>query len=106
MPIQKCVSCGWCCKLFIVNLTEAEYKSKSYKTMFDQFLTDFNEAEMRGANLVAKKDDESCVYLDENNKCKIYNKRPNVCRDFFCHSKEEKFSEMIEKIKKKRSEPV
>jgi len=52
---MKCQMCGVCCKLFLINLTESEYKSKKYKTQFDEFefIDDFKEAEMCGANILA-----------------------------------------------------
>ena len=31
-----------------------------------------------------KKGGGSCIYLDSNNKCSIYENRPSVCRDFIC----------------------
>ncbi|MBR9691840.1 YkgJ family cysteine cluster protein [Candidatus Woesearchaeota archaeon] len=95
---MKCSECGVCCKLFLINLTEEEYKSGRYKTMFDEFVHDFSEAEMVGANILAQKEDKSCVYLKDK-KCSIHNFRPQVCRDFFCDTEDKKFKEMIEKIK-------
>lgn len=101
MPDNTCIGCGWCCKLFIVNLSKEEYLSKQFEIMGEQ-LDDFEEAELRGFNLIAKKDDETCIYLDKNSRCKIYRTRPKVCREFSCASKEERFAEMIEKINIKR----
>ena len=62
--------------------------------MFNEFVEDFEEAELTGANLLAQKEDGSCIYLD-NKKCSIHDKRPKVCRPFFCTSKEKRFKEMI-----------
>ena len=93
---MKCSQCGACCKLFLVNLTEEEYKSKKYKTQFDEFVDDFSEAEMVGANILEQKDG-ACIYL-ENKKCSIHSFKPQSCREFSCSSKEEKFKKMIEKI--------
>ena len=58
-----CKQCGVCCRLFLINLTEDEYKSGRYKTMFDEFVHDFQEAEMVGANILKQKEDGSCFYL-------------------------------------------
>jgi Fe-S-cluster containining protein len=102
---MECSQCGICCKLFLINLTEEEYKSKKYNTMFDEFVPDFEEAEMVGANVLAQNDDESCIYLKDK-KCSIHSKRPQSCRKFFCNSKEERFSEMISKIKEKKSKLI
>ena len=97
---MQCNQCGVCCKLFVINLNEEEYKSGRYKTIFKEFgLVDFEEAELTGANLLAQHEDESCIYLQDG-KCSIHEQRPQACRKFFCESKDPWFQEMIEKIKK------
>lgn len=93
----KCSHCGVCCRLFLINLTEEEYKSGKYKTQFDEFLEDFREAEFAGANILKQKEDDSCIYL-KNNKCSIHSRRPGSCRNFFCSSKNPEFKSMIEQI--------
>lgn len=94
-----CSQCGICCKLFLINLNKGEYLSGKYQTVFDEFgLINFEEAELTGANILKQKEDDSCIYL-ERGKCSIHKKRPEVCRNFFCDSKEDKFKGMIKKIK-------
>ena len=100
--ILTCKQCGVCCKLFLINLTEKEYRSGRYDTMFDEFVEDFEEAEMVGANVLKQKEDNSCIYLKDN-KCSIHNFRPESCKNFFCESKEEKFKKMIETIKEAKT---
>ena len=97
--MNQCSQCGVCCKLFMINLTEEEYKSKKYKTIFEifGFEKDFEEAERNGSNILAMHDDESCIYLQEG-KCSIHDKRPSACRKFFCDSKDKQFESMIKKI--------
>jgi Fe-S-cluster containining protein len=97
---MNCIQCGVCCKLFLINLTEEEYKSKKYKTQFDDFelVGDFEEAEMIGANIISQKEDGTCIY-QRNNQCSIHKTRPQSCRNFFCTSKDPKFKTMIAKIK-------
>ena len=99
---MKCSQCGICCRLFVINLTEEEYKSRKYKTQFEEFgLTeDFKEAEFCGANIITQKEDGSCIYL-KNKKCSIHKTRPEACRKFFCT--DPKFKTMIEKIKDYKS---
>ena len=96
---MKCDQCGVCCKLFLINLTEKEYRSKLFKTQFEEFglVKDFQEAEMIGANIITQKEDGSCIY-QKDNKCSIHNKRPEACKAFFCKSDDPKFKEMIKKI--------
>ena len=101
---MKCDQCGVCCKLFVINLTEKEYKSGKYKTQFEEFglNKDFLEAEMTGANIITQKKDGSCYYLKKG-KCSIHNNRPEACKAFFCKSKNPQFKGMIEKINAFRS---
>ena len=94
-----CKECGVCCKLFLINLSKEEYNSKEYKTMFHEFVEDFQEAELTGANILKQKEDGSCIYQKEN-KCSIHNKRPQSCRHFFCDSEKQQYQEMIKEIKK------
>ena len=102
--MMKCEQCGVCCKLFLINLTEEEYKSGKYGLVFDELgedgvTEDFDEAELCGANILAQKKDGSCVYLDsDSGKCSIHADRPKSCRNFFCSSDNPQFKHMIEKI--------
>ena len=66
--------------------------------MFDEFVPDFEEAEMVGANVLKQKEDGSCIYLKDG-KCHIHNFSPQSCKNFFCDSDEPNFKGMIEKIK-------
>ena len=93
-----CSKCGACCRLFIVDLTKEEYLSGKYITDFKDQFDSFKQADMAGANLLAQKEDKSCVYL-ENNICTIYHKRPKTCREFSCSSKKNKYRELIKIIK-------
>ncbi len=103
---NKCCQCGICCQIFLINLNEKEYRSRKYKTQFDQFeyIGDFKKAVSCGANILKEKKDGSCIYLD-GNKCSIHKSRPQVCREFFCASKSEKYEKMIEQIRKKKLSP-
>jgi len=102
--LNKCSQCGLCCHLFLVNLTEKEYRSGKYRTQFEEFdlIDNFHKATACGANTLKQKEDGSCIYL-EGNRCSIHEIRPQACREFFCTSKSKKFRKMIEQIEKKRS---
>ena len=93
--------CGTCCKLFYINLNKEEYESKRYKTIFAKFkgIKNFADAKKYGANFLAKKEDDDCIYL-ENNYCRIHKDRPNVCKEFFCASNSQKYKNMQKIIKK------
>jgi len=103
--VHKCFKCGICCKLFLINLTDKEYRSGKYKTQFGMFglVEDFSEAEMCAANIIEQKEDGSCIYL-KGNKCSIHKTRPKSCRAFFCASKDKTFKTMIDKIKEIKKE--
>ncbi|MBR9706123.1 YkgJ family cysteine cluster protein [Candidatus Pacearchaeota archaeon] len=102
---DECFECGACCKLFLIDLTKAEYQSKKYKTQFMEFglISDFDLAQECGANIIEQDTDESCIYLKDG-KCSIHKIRPEACREFFCSSKEDRFKGMIELIKKTKND--
>jgi len=101
---QICTQCGVCCKLFLINLDETEYRSGRYQTVFDGIaaIEDFDEAVLYGANILAQNDDGSCIYLKDRG-CSIHSDRPQVCREYFCSSTEERFQKMHEVISKHKS---
>ncbi|MBU0666220.1 MAG: YkgJ family cysteine cluster protein [Nanoarchaeota archaeon] len=103
--MNKCISSGVCCELFLINLNEDEYKSGKYKTEFEEFgiVKNFIEAELTGMNLLKQKNAGGCIYLKDK-KCTIHNTRPKVCRKFFCTSDKEEFKEMIIKINRVKEE--
>lgn len=99
--IHDCSQCGICCRLFLINLNEKEYRSGIYKTQLQKFgmIDDFPKAEACGANFLKQKSGGSCWYL-KSNKCSIHNIRPQACRNFFCTSKAKRYRHMIEEIYK------
>jgi putative endonuclease len=101
---DKCKQCGLCCRLFLINLNEKEYRSGKYKTQFEKFglIDNFPKAAVCGANILKQKKDGSCIYL-KGNKCSIHEARPQVCRGFFCNSKLKKYQGMIRQIEEKRT---
>ena len=94
---MKCNQSGVCCKLFLINLDEEEYKSKQFQTVFEEHIENWKEAEEYGAHFLKQKKDGSCIYLKDN-LCSIHNERPKVCREFFCASSNPKFKEMVTKV--------
>jgi len=101
--INKCSQCGLCCRLFLINLSKEEYQSAKYKTQFEEFgfIDDFKKAISCGANILKRRKNGDCIYLEGNN-CSIHEIRPQVCKEFFCASKLKKFRKMIKQIKKKQ----
>jgi len=97
--IRKCSQCGICCRLFLINLTQEEWRSGWYKTQLKEFGfdDDFDIVQKYGGNILTQKKDGSCIYLN-NNVCSIHKRRPQSCRDFFCASTSKKFRGMISMI--------
>lgn len=100
MP-HECSGCATCCKMFLINLSEEEYNSGKYKTQFQDFgiVKDFAEAELTAANILPRKKDGSCIYL-ENSRCSIHETKPLSCKKFFCASGNPDFKLMIDEINK------
>ena len=99
---NKCKMCGLCCKLFLINLSEEEYKSGRYKVILKhEMVKEFSEAKKYGLNLLAQKEDGSCIYL-QNNSRSIHEWRPKVCRGFFCSSKSKKYEGMREMVERSK----
>ena len=103
--MDDCKLSGVCCRIFYINLDEEEYKSKKFKTQFEElgFIENFSDAQEYGANILSKNDDGSCIYLKDN-ICSIHNSRPKVCREFFCTSTDPKFKDMVSQVNKKKTE--
>lgn len=81
---------GVCCRIdWAISITLDEYESGLYEVDVICSLTgkecekDVDTCIDRSYRL-KRKEDGSCVYLDSNNKCNIYENRPRVCRDFSC----------------------
>lgn len=92
--------CGLCCWLFLINLNEEEYCSGSYITVFDdiEIFDDFSKAREYGAHFLKQQKDGSCIYLKAS-KCSVHERRPAVCRGFFCSGVEDKYEEMRNIVK-------
>ncbi len=120
----KCVQCGNCCsdKNTIVNLTYGDIlriqweKKLDFRGLldivgfyvFDEPVTDEQiekmvlphiETQNGQAFLGLRKNDAgSCIFLDKNNKCKIYKARPDICRTFPFHFHSIPHKDQMEKM--------
>jgi len=66
---MKCGSCTYCCKNTLIPVKDEE--ARFLKTTYQY-----------GFSALAQKENGECVYLD--NRCTIYNGRPEVCRVYEC----------------------
>ncbi|MCP4653038.1 MAG: YkgJ family cysteine cluster protein [Candidatus Omnitrophica bacterium] len=84
--------CGaMCCKGWDINLAAQEHKQKIYKSESfcsrdKKICLKTSEHCFNRAYRLKKKKNGSCTYLDDENRCTIYNTRPIVCRNFMCDS--------------------
>ena len=44
--------------------------------------------------------DRPCMFLTRDNRCAIYNDRPNVCREFDCRRKRDPESEAMQELRR------
>lgn len=102
-PTPPCATCktSACCKAFVVNITEQEYESGLYgdaavkitPEIAQQLHSRFLAVAMLGAPVVTGTDTayyfegklgEACPFLDDHNRCRIYDIRPITCRSYGC----------------------
>ena len=91
----ECSRCGSCCGP-ILPLTKEEadrmiciYKNnKDIKELVDKNCTIIKDKQVR----------MTCPFLDyDNHRCSIYEDRPRICREWFCHTYSKDLVESIEK---------
>ena len=75
-----CTNCGNCCKKLTPSLTHTDItKIASYlKITYEKFIKNYVEKEIPGGFILKGRD---CPFI-ENNKCSIYEYRPEICRSF------------------------
>ncbi len=87
MKSFKCRGCGACCRIKngIVRVSETEIaRIAAFLGMSE---TDFIARETdlapdRKGLILKSRADDSCVWLDENNRCRIHSVKPDKCRTF------------------------
>lgn len=71
MDKPDCSRCNApCCRIFWVNMEEGDNIDNYEKSSDGKYLKRIG--------------DGSCIYLIDN-KCSIYNKRPNICQNWSCY---------------------
>ena len=83
----KCRGCGACCRIKngIVRVGEAEIRRiAEFLEMSEQEFID-RETEIapdRKGLVLKSRPDDSCVYLTDDNRCRIHSVKPDKCRTF------------------------
>lgn len=79
---HKCVGCGKCCHCSPIVITGKDIRVMACKLGMNvkEFKKQYTE-HYPGTNTLSHfKKEKPCAFLDENNRCKIYDARPDVCR--------------------------
>ena len=81
----ECEMCGKCCHQpnIIVRPEEIDRISTSAGIPLYDFITGYLEPTSDGRMLFKKAD--ACAFLDDDNKCRIWKDRPEICDDFPCN---------------------
>jgi Fe-S-cluster containining protein len=83
----KCIGCGACCRIpnGIVRVGEDEIsRIAGFLGMGEsEFISNETDVAPDRKGLILKsREDGSCVYLSEDNRCMIHNVKPDKCRSF------------------------
>jgi len=70
----ECTKCGNCCRKLSVTLFDLEDENVP-KSLIDKYKAGDEESKKIIMN-------RPCKHLDENNSCRIYDSKPEVCNDF------------------------
>jgi len=77
-----CEMCGKCCcqPNIVIRPEEMDRLSRAAGISLYDFVTEYVERTSDGRLLFSKTD--PCAFLDENNRCRIWRDRPEICGDF------------------------
>ena len=78
--VYDCCECGNCCKLYDILLDKNDIERISAYLGLPE--NDFIEKYLAADGENYKIKDKPCCFLDADGKCRIYEVRPTVCRDF------------------------
>jgi len=76
-----CTTCANCCKTLIIPVTDGDITrlSNRLKITRAEFSTAYLTKDADGDKVLAS---QPCVFLGADNRCTVYEDRPEVCRDF------------------------
>jgi Fe-S-cluster containining protein len=81
---HKCVGCGRCCHCKPIVIMPQDIKRAACALGLSprDFKKQYTMPYPGDARLSTFKQDSPCAFLDENNRCKIYAARPDVCKNY------------------------
>ena len=79
---HKCIGCGKCCYCSPIVISGKDIRVMACKLGMNvkEFKKQYTEVYPGSPGLSHFKKEGPCVFLDENNRCKIYDARPDMCR--------------------------
>ena len=89
-----CLDCANCCKTTgpLFTITDIERISKSFKQKPQQFIAQYLREDEDNDYVLQS---VPCTFLDNDNKCFIYDIRPKACREF-PHTDRKKFTQITD----------
>ncbi len=81
---HKCIGCGKCCYCSPIMITGKDIRVMAcYLHMsVPDFKKQYTEQYPGVSGISHFKKENPCAFLDENNRCKIYEARPDMCRRY------------------------
>lgn len=86
---HRCIGCGECCYCTPMQITGKDIRVMSCKLgmTVKEFKKQHTEQYPGVIGLSRFRQENPCIFLDENTRCKIYDARPDTCRKFPFNSK-------------------
>lgn len=81
---HKCIGCGKCCYCSPILITGKDIRVMAFKLNMSvkDFKKQYTEQYPGLKGFSHFKQEKPCAFLDENNRCKIYDARPDICRNY------------------------
>ena len=77
-----CLKCGNCCKTMDLSVSEADIQrlSKHLNMSVEEFWSTYELSKNKWGDIIVKS--RPCPFLGENNKCEVYEVRPQECQNY------------------------
>lgn len=77
-----CDGCGECCRTYLVVASESDAELEPKIKALGERLEDPEGTPAKRYRLIPRGETGSCVFLERDNRCSIYDTRPRLCRQF------------------------
>lgn len=83
--MTNCIKCGNCCKRFEAVIDqEKEENARTIAAIKKVFADGKMKMVLSRYDQIKIRIEGPCQHLDENNRCRIYEDRPDICKNFYC----------------------